>query len=132
MKQRILIGLMTLVLFASVATSADASRRRLNEPPIPRLIVPSDDADLRGKEFLEFRWSSEGDRSVINGYDIRIYKGPQTYENALMLKKELPAAETSLKVESSLFENGATYAWTARSTGKKKSKTDHSVFKVIK
>lgn len=102
------------------------------KPPGPTLVAPGDDQNLSGKQNLEFRWSPEGDRAGFDHYDFRLYKGHQTVESGLILKKEVPSGVNSTQVETSLFEAGQSYAWSVRQIGRTKSRSSYTVFKVIK
>ena len=112
------------------AVPASAGGRKLGDMAAPRLLSPSDDTDLTGKDKLEFRWGTEGGN--FDYHDFRLYKGAQTYESGLILKKQVPRNEHSLFLDASQFESGQTYAWSLRYVGSSKSRSSYSVFSVKK
>jgi hypothetical protein len=126
MKKSVMIFLVVNACFLSCAF---AGGRRLGEMPAPRLVAPSDDVDLSGTSQLEFRWGMETGANV-NHYDFRLYRGPQTYEKNLILKKDVPVNEHSLLLDSSQFQPGETYSWSLRYVGARKSASSYSVFKI--
>lgn len=122
-----------LFLAGALALDADASLYRNKRVAGPILLTPGDNADLSGLKQVEFRWSPEGDRAAFDHYDFRLYKGSQTYESGLILKREIPAGETHTFVDAATFENGQTYAWSVRQVGgTKKGRSSHTVFKALK
>ena len=132
--KRIFPAVVVLCLSVCVLSSVvQAAGLRGGRIPGPTLVTPGDDEDITGREIVEFRWSPEGDRSSFSYYDFKLYKGHETIEAGLILKKQVPSGETSTRVESSLFEDGQTYAWSVRQAGGvKKGQTSFAVFKVIK
>ena len=132
--KRIFPAVVVLCLSTCIFSSEiQAAGLRGGRIPGPTLVTPGDDEDITGKEMVEFRWSPEGDRSSFSRYDFKLYKGHETIEAGLILKKEVPSGENSTRVEASLFEDGQTYAWSVRQAGgARKSQTSFAVFKVIK
>ncbi len=127
MRKILLVGfVLTFSLF--LLTPLFAGGMKMGVLPAPTLLAPSDNADITGKETLEFRWTPEGDRSNLRYYDFRLYQGHQTVESGLLLKKEIPAGQTSVQIETSLFHDGQTYAWSLREVGQRKSRSNYSVF----
>ena len=118
-------SLVSLPLFAG-------TERRAGALAAVRLITPGDNADLSGLKELEFRWSGEGDRSVMDHYDFRLYKGHETVEKGLILQKKVDPGTPSLKVSADLFELGETYAWAVKAVGSRKGRSVYTVFKVVK
>ena len=101
----------------------------------PRLIVPSTDVvDLRGRDCLEFKWSPhEGDQVMREYYDFRLYKGSQAYGQARIYITRVPPRQWSICVDTSIFENGATYTLALRQVYRGlKSKRTFQTFKVFK
>ena len=79
--------------------------------PGPRLFYPvTDDIDLKGEAYLEFKWERPNFTDVRN-YDFRLYKGYNTTESGLILKKSVATDEYPIKIESSTFEANQTYTW---------------------
>ena len=132
--KRVIFGMLILVFLGILPDTASARiSRKGSESPAPTLRAPGDETDLSGKEMLEFRWSSEGDRTGFSYYDFRLYRGHQDYESGLMLKAQVPAGETSYSVPVAQFEAGQTYAWSVRQAGgSQKGTKAYSVFKVAK
>ena len=132
--KKLIFGILILVFIGFSADTASARiSRKANELPAPMLHAPGDEADLTGKETLEFRWSPEGDRSGFSYYDFRLYRGNQDYEPGLILKEQVPAGQTSFSIPTSQFEAGQTYTWSVRQAGgSKKGAKAYSVFKVAK
>ena len=126
--KRTLVLLMALsFLFYPLAFAG----RKAGTMPAPELISPSDATDLTGKKELEFRWGM-GTGGAFDQYDFRLYKGTQTYENGLMLKKELPRDIHSLLLDAAQFEPGQNYVWSLRYIGANKSRAASSIFFVKK
>ena len=125
-------GLAVLLISLWVASPALAGGRLAGALPAPKLLAPGDDADLSGKEALEFRWTAEGDRSETEYFDLRIYKGHETVEAGLIFKEQVPSGKNAFKVPTTLFEAGQEYAWSVKPVGRKKGRSDYTVFKVIK
>ncbi len=125
------LSLIVLAVMGAVAPFAYAGRKA-GEQPAPRLLSPTDLVDLTGKDKLIFTWGTEGDRSAITYYDFKIYKGHETFEAGLIRREKVAASDSSIAIESSLFENGGTYAWQMRSMGLRKSRSAYSIFKVKK
>lgn len=99
--------------------------------PMPQALAPSEKVDLSQKTELEFRWSSEGDRSKIRHYDFRLYKGSNPVESGLILAEKIPSGQTSFKVPASQFSTGQTYTWSIRQVGRNaKSRVNYVVFTV--
>ncbi|HXV19012.1 MAG TPA: hypothetical protein VD883_02925 [Candidatus Omnitrophota bacterium] len=130
-----IVAMLLGVVFVTGAFMPEAgaymSRNRRATGPI--LHTPGDNTDISGKKEVEFRWSPEGDRASFDYYDFRLYKGSQTYETGLILKRQVPEGETRTFVDAATFENGQTYAWSIRQVGgSKKGRTSYAVFKAIK
>ena len=122
-----------LLLLASavlVMPQVEAGGRRMGDMPAPRLVLPSDETSLNGKNELEFRWGPEGGN--FDHYDFRLYKGPETYEKGLILQKDVPKGANSISLDASQFESGQTYAWSLRYVGRTKSRSSYSVFSIKK
>jgi len=103
-------------------------------PPAPRLLSPiGETVDLSGSGHLEFSWTKDY-IAVADHYDFRLYKGYKTYTQNLIHKQQLPAAETSLVISASEFQNGQVYTWGLRqiSLGGERSDWAYSSFKAIK
>ncbi len=113
--------------------SVNLNNGPFNQPPEPRLRYPiSETAVLAAGEPLEFEWWNyeEG----IRGYTIRIYKGYNMYASALIHKEDLPSGASSVKIDSSMFEDGQVYTWSLNCVSYAGYKSDRSFnsFKVVK
>jgi hypothetical protein len=102
--------------------------------PGPTLLYPgTQDIDLKSQAFLEFRWERT-DRVTTDHYEFRLYKGYQTVEDTLLLKKQLSTDEFPFKLDASTFEVNQVYTWSLTqvySDGRKSDKSFAS-FKIIK
>lgn len=104
--------------------------------PPPVLLNPiGGEVDLRGRDALEFKWSPhEGLTGIREYYDFRLYKGHNTIEEALIMKKRLAGDAYQFNVNSDRFEDGRVYTWFLRQvySGSRKSHARFISFKVIK
>jgi len=137
MKQGIKIAI-AIIFILSLGSPVFARSRGLveffNAPPEPRLMYPTGETViLTGKDFLEFKWWISGFID-IDYYDFRLYKGYNMYASNLIFKQRLPANTFSIKIESSLFEDGQVYTWALRQIVYSGEKSDPSFdsFKIIK
>ena len=131
MKKAGLWVLFAIVMF-SAAVPAAAGGRKGGEAPAPRLVTPTDNADITGKNSLEFRWTTERGGGSLEYYDFRLYKGSQTIESGIMLKEKVPAGKTDFSVGADKFEDGQIYCWSVRPMGSKKGRSNYSIFKIKK
>ncbi len=120
-----------ILIVALTAAPAYAGGRKGLQPP-PRLYEPTENADLRGKSELLFRWDSAGDRSVISDYQFKLYKGTQTVEAGLIKAETIPASKDRISLPAEMFESGQTYTWQIRGTGSGKTRPAYTNFKVQK
>lgn len=121
-----------VVLCLLSVSPAFAGGRKLGEMfAAPRLVLPSDETDLSGKKELEFRWGPESGAN-FDHYDFRLYKGTETYEKGLILKKQVPRNTNSIALDASQFEAGQTYAWSLRYVGNSKSRSAYAIFFIKK
>ncbi|HTL69877.1 MAG TPA: hypothetical protein VL404_01155 [Candidatus Eisenbacteria bacterium] len=126
MKAPRIAALLAACLF--FAAPSFASMRKLSDAPVPRLIQPTDRAQLTA-EGIRFRWSAEGNSSA-EYYDFRLYEGVQAVESGLILKERVPRDRSEWIVPADKFKPGQTYAWTVRQVGTRRSKPGYSIFKV--
>lgn len=123
----------TLSLVLLLAGSSAWALGKENYLPMPQALAPNEIAELGQKPSLEFRWSSEGDRSKIRHYDFRLYKGSNAVEAALILHEEVPSGRTSFEIPANQFEAGQTYTWSIKQVGRNaKSRVNYTVFTVRK
>lgn len=122
--------LVLAVSFTMISPAFAGGRRGLQ--PAPRLMEPAENADLTGKTELLFRWGEEGDRSQIQEYQFKLYKGTETVEKGLIKAVTVPAREDRLALPADLFEDGQTYAWQLRGAGNAKTRSAYSIFKIKK
>ena len=101
--------------------------------PEPRLRYPiTETVVLTGQDPLEFKWWN--DVVGIRGFILKIYKGYNMYGVNLIHKEDLSAQDSSVKVNSGLFEDGQVYTWSllrVSFSGYKSEKSFQS-FKVIR
>ena len=108
--------------------------RVVSGPAPAQLVFPTSDVvDLRGKDYLEFKWIIRNP-VFIDYNDFRIYKSYNTYEANLLLKERVSSGKTTLRVKSDIFENNQVYTWVLKvvSHGGEKSDPVYNSFKVIK
>ncbi|MDD5595046.1 MAG: hypothetical protein PHY94_02255 [Candidatus Omnitrophica bacterium] len=106
----------------------------LNNLPEPRLIFPiTETVVLTGKNDLEFKWGGEY-AVTVDYYDFRLYKGYNTVEANLILKKQIPSDITTTKISADTFTDAEVYTWVLKqvSLGGQKSDASFDSFKVIK
>jgi len=140
MAKRIVAALIFFTIFAAFnAPGASAFMRgggAYEFVPEPVLLYPTqEEADLTGKDSLEFRWSPhEGSPTRRDYYDFRLYKGYDMLESTLVFKQRVGPRESSTSLKSGMFENGAVYTWSLRQiyTGSVKSKKVFQSFRIIK
>jgi len=129
------IILLSLTLLMAVPVFALPLGRVIRGGLAPaQLVFPtSDSVDLRGKEYLEFKWILHNLISA-DYTDLRIYKSYNTYGVNLILKERISSGGTSFRVKTSMFENNQVYTWVLKvvSRGGEKSDSVYNSFKVIK
>ena len=123
------IMISVLLVFFSISSASFAGGRKPGEMPAPRLLMPDDIVVMGDKKQLEFRWGTEAGGS-FDHYDFRLYKGTQTYEQYLILQKDVPAGTTSILLDATLFQTGETYSWSLRFMGAHRSLSSYSIFKI--
>jgi len=102
--------------------------------PGPRLLYPvTDHIDLTGQDYLEFKWE-RSDFVNTRSYDFRLYKGYNTVQSTLILKKNVSSTEYPVKIEASTFEINQVYTWVLIRVAFNGNKSDKSFssFKIIK
>ena len=125
MTQKKIAAIFCLAVLLAVPALAGG---RKGDAPLPRLIVPGDDAVLNSDGKLEFRWGTEG--GAFDHYDFAIYKGTQPYEPYMILAKEIPIDQKSILIDGKTFEPGQNYTWSLRYAGPRRSLKAYSIFKV--
>lgn len=120
-------GLLTaLALFQAGGTASASIERRFHELPAPEILGPTEDASVP-PEGLEFRWLM---RARPDHVDFRLYKGTETIAKNRILKERVGNGRSAVRVPASTFENGATYAWSVRLVGSRKSRSVYALFTV--
>lgn len=102
--------------------------------PGPTLLYPAtDNIDLHSQPFLEFRWERT-DLISIDHYEFRLYKGHNTVEDSLLVKKQLSTDDYPFQLDLSSLEVNQVYTWSLMQvyTSGKKSDKSLSSFKIIK
>jgi hypothetical protein len=125
----------SFVLLLIAPVFAVSLSKAIWQPAPPELLFPTSDVvDLRGKDYLEFKWLIRNPVS-IDYSDFRIYKTYTTYEKNLILKERITSnVANSYSVKADTFENGQVYTWVLKvvSFGGQKSDFVYNSFKVIK
>jgi hypothetical protein len=82
----------------------------------PRLISPSGETVyLAPGEPLLVKWSRH--ESVDSGwayYDLRIYKGYQRLQSAVLYREKLDKSQDRATLDAGLFQDGEVYTWALR------------------
>ncbi len=102
--------------------------------PGPTLLYPAtENIDLKSGPFLEFRW--ERVNTVwADHYDFKLYKGYQTMQANLLVKKQLSTDDYPFKLDAANLEVNQVYTWSLTqvySDGKKSDRAFAS-FTIIK
>jgi hypothetical protein len=130
----LLAGIFIFSRFSSAENLGFESGGLSQSFPGPELFYPiTDDIDLKGKSYLEFKWR-RSDFVYTRSYDFRLYKGYQAIASNLILKRVISTNDYPFKVESLVFDPGQVYTWVLRQVtlnGRKSDKSSSS-FKVIK
>ncbi|MFH1691974.1 MAG: hypothetical protein ABIC68_05355 [Candidatus Omnitrophota bacterium] len=141
MKRRIWLLVLLMIFFVlpiSFQSIDNAKATQVDDDlaPEPWLLEPVlETADLTGKEALTFKWRPDPAPLLYRKYyDFRLYKGYQTYESTLILKKRVDPNVYSIVLDASLFEDGQVYTWTLRQVycDIRKSDAAYNSFEVIK
>jgi len=99
----------------------------------PTLLSPATkDINLKSQPSLEFRWERT-DMATTDYYEFRLYKGYQTVEDTLIMKKRIPTDEYPFKLDAETFEVGQVYTWSLMQVfdGGVKSDKSFASFKII-
>ncbi len=127
-----------LSLIPFVLTAKSYSRNIIGNgsefSPGPKLLYPTtDDIDLSGKDYLEFRWERT-DLTMTDYYDFRLYKGYNNIAQNLILKQRFPSDKYLIRIPASQFDKGQVYTWVLVQVflGGNKSGKSYSSFKIIK
>lgn len=135
MKKLFILALVLLAASQSFALNCGI-RTRDDYVPQPQLLEPNKDtADISGKEYLVFSWSPhEQTRGFRAYYDFRLYNGYDMLASTLIMKKRVDPHTFSLKLPSSMFEDGRVYTWSLKQVYDpiRKSLRSFNSFKVIK
>lgn len=104
--------------------------------PQPELLYPhNEDIDLRGADYMDFKWSPfEGDIMQRCYYDFRLYESRDMVEKTLIYKERVDYNKYSLKISANLFKDGGVYTWSLRQVNYSSSKSLRSAqsFKIWK
>ena len=126
-------ALLSIIAF-SVSYGWTGGRGELSSMPGPYLLSPTtDNIDLSARDHLEFKWERT-DLVRTGHFDFRLYKGYDTTEKNLILKRQFTPDEYPIKVPASQFEAGQTYTWVLIQVflDGQKSDSSYSPFKIIK
>lgn len=127
---KVLASLILIFILGFPGTSfAGRSGRSVRELPAPMLAYPGEEIRLDQDE-IEFRWRQSASLSGFAYYDFRLYRGTAMVKDNLVMREKVPSRYSSIKVKSSLFEEGETYSWSLRlRDGTRDSRSNFSVFK---
>jgi hypothetical protein len=106
----IAITLAVFVLFSGVYNPVFAVKRNDFIPGEWLLYPVTDHIDLSGKDCLEFKWIRT-DLVMTDHFDFRLYKGYNTLESNLILKKEFSTDIYPIQIPASQFEKNQVYTW---------------------
>jgi hypothetical protein len=110
------------------------TKNSFDNPPPASLVYPArEEADLTGKESLEFQWSDDYPTET-EGYEFKLYKGYNMTGANLIFQQDLSSSASSLKLNSDKFENGQAYTWSIKRVANcgRKSDPAYNSFKVKK
>lgn len=100
----------------------------------PTLLYPvTEDIDLSGKDFLEFKWIKTPGAFVYYT-DFNLYKSANNFASDRIYKERIQPDNYPFKVPAKYFEKNKIYSWTLRIilTNGKRTEQAYSTFKVIK
>jgi len=133
-----MLGFLTLAMSMPADGRGFGGRAERGRAHVPQPVLISPvlaDVDITGQDSLEFKWSPhEGDIMLRRCYDFKLYKGREMLDGALILKKQVSPRDSSIKVESSLFQDGEVYTWSLRQIYETSDKSNRSYnsFKIKK
>ncbi|MDI6605698.1 MAG: hypothetical protein QME65_00925 [Candidatus Omnitrophota bacterium] len=135
-KKLALTVLMAFTLFfIPLAFAFDLGAKNFFDNPLAaNLVYPAkEEADLAGRDTLEFRWSDDCPIET-EGYEFRLYKGYASNDANLISKENLSAHTNSFKISADKFEGGSIYTWSIRriANGGRKSDLARNAFRVKK
>jgi hypothetical protein len=124
-----------LVLFALAWTPCvSAKSTGFSYEAGPMLFSPTtENIDLTGKDYLEFRWWRV-ELPWTDHFIFKLYKGYNTTADNLIFKQDYSGWDYPVKLPSSQFEVGQVYTWVLQQVfnGGRKSDKSFSSFKIIK
>jgi len=117
---------LSVFFLADLKTSAVIVNREYI--PKPRLIHPTGETvSIAGEKAVRFVWSPhEGSRVMREYYDLRLYRGYETYEKNLILKIKIDAGSHMSEISADYFNVGEIYTWTLRQIYYDARKSDRS------
>lgn len=123
-----------LSFFVCASYSSMLGSRIYDLIPGPDLLYPTtDDIDLSGKDYLEFRWR-KANLVQTDYYDFRLYKGYNAIAANLISKQKFSTDIYPIQIQSSMFEVDQVYTWVLVQVFLSGQKSDRSSssFKIIK
>lgn len=125
---------LSLILLVNHSFCYARGGRNFDSMPGPTLLYPATESiDLKSSPLLEFRWERV-DTVWSDHYEFKLYKGYETTEANLLLKKQLSTDDYPFRLDVSSLEVNQVYTWSLRqvySDGKKSDKCFAS-FTIIK
>jgi hypothetical protein len=82
----------------------------------PRIISPTGQVDISGKDTLEFKWYYDTRSTQAQGgsYEIEIYKAGMMVQSNMVYEQKVAFGQDTLQVDSKLFQPGQGYSWQIR------------------
>lgn len=101
-------------------------------PAVDLLYPVTHDIDLTGKATLQFRWR-QTDLAQTGHYEFRLYKGYDTLESTMILKRDISRDALPFELPAGNFESNQVYTWSLRQVYLSGAKNDiaQSSFKII-
>lgn len=126
----VFVSLFVMPIFAREFSFGPA--RPFDRPAEPRLVSPINETAVISGDTLLFKWWHAN--IGIDRYEFNLYKGGQMFKDNLILGKVLPFSQSSIGVDSSLFEDSQVYTWSLRQITDSGAKSDKSfnTFRAIK
>lgn len=125
---------LSLFLLANYHLCYARGGRNFISMPGPTLLYPAtENIDLKSGSFLEFRW--ERLNTVLTSYyDFRLYKGYETMQANLLVKKQLSTDDYPFKLDAASLEVNQVYTWSLTQVynGGNKSDRVFASFMIIK
>jgi hypothetical protein len=82
----------------------------------PRIISPTGEVDISGKDTVEFKWyyNVRGSEGQGGSYEIEIYKAGMMVQGNMVYEQKVAFGQDTLQVDAKLFQPGQGYSWQIR------------------